>query len=105
METLSVTFAGDPQTYHVITDCNESDTRPGCGAGYKAGFIECGYCRRPVRLATGGLMPKDMPAIVHTGEAILPRLIAEDFESSLQLLAGNAQMVPRDDGTTGFEFG
>lgn len=72
METLSVTFAGDPQTYHVITDCNESDTCPGCGAGYKAGFIECEYCRRPVRFATGGLAPKDMLAIVHTGEAILP---------------------------------
>ena len=54
METLSVTFAGDPQTYHVITDCNESDTCPGCGAGYKAGFIECEYCHRPVQLSAEG---------------------------------------------------
>lgn len=92
METLSVTFAGDPQTYHVITDCNESDTCPGCGAGYKAGFIECEYCRRPVRRATtqqyravvfdeGGnatlrhrkLVTEDISAIVHTGETIIPK--------------------------------
>ena len=73
METLSVTFAGDPQTYHVITDCNESDTCPGCGAGYKAGFIECEYCRRPVRRATGGMEPRDMLAIVHPGGTIIPK--------------------------------
>lgn len=78
METLSVTFAGDPQTYHVITDCKESDACPGCGAGYKAGLIECEYCRRPVRLATGNLGPKDMLAIMHTGEAILPRAYKGD---------------------------
>ena len=51
METLSVTFAGDPQTYHVITDCNESDTCPGGGAGYKAGMSQCEYCRRPVQVS------------------------------------------------------
>lgn len=81
METLSVTFAGDPQTYHVITDCNESGTCPGCGAGYKAGFIECEYCRRPVRLATGGMEPNDMLAIVHTGEAIIPKMLDERFRA------------------------
>lgn len=33
------------------------------------------------------------------------RLYEEEFESSLQRLAKTARMVPRDDGTTGFEFG
>lgn len=73
METLSVTFAGDPQTYRVITDCNESDTCPGCGAGYKVGLSACEYCRRPVHFSTGGMMSKDMLAIIHAGEAIIPK--------------------------------
>ena len=87
METLSITFAGDPQTYHVITDCNESDTCPGCGAGYKAGFIECECCRRPVRLSADGIDKEAIRshfmraysglshgiAVLHSGEAIIPK--------------------------------
>lgn len=54
MEILSLRFAGDSQTRHLITECNESDTCPGCGAGYMAGFIECEYCHRPVQLSAEG---------------------------------------------------
>ncbi|MCO5355076.1 hypothetical protein [Acidovorax kalamii] len=105
METVSHQRISDANPTHIITACEDTDTCPGCGAGYKVGLSACEYCRRPVRLATGGLVSKDMLAIMHTGEAIVPRLIAEDFESSLQRLAGKAQMVHRDDGTTGFTFG
>lgn len=72
METVSFQRIQDAKPTEIITACEDTDTCPGCGAGYKAGFIECEYCRRPVRFATGGLAPKDMLAIVHTGEAILP---------------------------------
>lgn len=51
METTSVQFAGDARTYHIITECSESDACPGCGAGYMAGFIECEYCKTPVKPA------------------------------------------------------
>ncbi len=49
MEVLSIQFAGDARVYHLITECKESDTCPGCGASYKAGFSECEYCHRPVQ--------------------------------------------------------
>ena len=68
METLSVTFAGDPQTYHVITDCNESDTCPGCGAGYKVGMSQCEYCRRPVAIASHVTIPQDANVSVQSGD-------------------------------------
>jgi hypothetical protein len=44
-------------------------------------------------------------AQIHQRGAVIPRWIEEEFESSLQRLAKTARMVPRDDGTTGFEFG
>lgn len=73
METVSVRFIESDVDMHIITACEDTDTCPGCGAGYKVGMSACEYCRRPVRLATGGLVPKDMLAIVHTGEAIIPK--------------------------------
>lgn len=73
METVSFQRISDDKPTHIITACEDADTCPGCGAGYKVGLSACEYCRRPVHLATGGLVPKDMLAIVHTGEAILPR--------------------------------
>jgi hypothetical protein len=48
METVSVRFIESDVDIHIITACEDSDTCPGCGAGYQAGFIECEYCRRPV---------------------------------------------------------
>ena len=54
METTTFQFAGDARAYHLITECEESDTCPGCGAGYMAGFIECEYCKRPVQLSAEG---------------------------------------------------
>lgn len=113
MEILSVRFAGSDRTTHLIAECKESDTCPGCGAGYHAGFVECEYCRRPVALEGRGLPW----GVAHGSEFVMPasvaaslgdyysRLYEEEFESSLQRLAKTARMVPRDDGTTGFEFG
>lgn len=73
METVSVRFLESDVDMHIITACEDTDTCPGCGAGYKVGMSACEYCRRPVRLAPGGLEPRDMLAIVHTGEAIIPK--------------------------------
>uniref|UniRef100_A0A6M3M532 Uncharacterized protein n=1 Tax=viral metagenome TaxID=1070528 RepID=A0A6M3M532_9ZZZZ len=77
------------------------NTCQSCGAGYKAGLSACEYCRTPVKLsaqpigsfiayredgtafikrfATGGVVPKDMLAYVHTGEAIVPKMLDERF--------------------------
>lgn len=38
-------------------------------------------------------------------ESYYSQLYEEEFAASLQRLADKAQMVPRDDGTTGFAFG
>ena len=54
MEILSIRFVGDSQTRHLITECNESDTCPGCGAGYMVGFTECEYCRTAIQWAADG---------------------------------------------------
>lgn len=72
METVSFQRISDAKPTHIITACEDTDACPGCGAGYKVGLSACEYCRRPVRLATGGLVSKDMLAIVHTGEAVIP---------------------------------
>ncbi len=94
METVSFQRISDAKPTHIITACEDADTCPGCGAGYKVGLSACEYCRRPVRLATGGMVPKDVFAYVHTGEAIIPRIHWGVFRAPA-----------RDDGTTGFEFG
>lgn len=38
----------DPEPTHIITACEDTDTCPGCGAGYRVGMSQCEYCRRPV---------------------------------------------------------
>lgn len=73
MELLTIQHIGEAKPTHIITACEDADTCPGCGAGYRVGMSACDYCRRPVRLATGGLVPTDSLAIVHTGEAVIPR--------------------------------
>jgi hypothetical protein len=74
MEVLSIRFAGDSQTRHIITECQESDTCPGCGAGYMAGFIECEYCHRPVSLTE-----RSLPWGVEYGnEFVMPASVACD---------------------------
>lgn len=73
METVSFQRISDAKPTHIITACEDTDTCPGCGAGYKVGLSACEYCRRPVRLATGGLVPRDMLSIVHQGETIIPK--------------------------------
>ncbi|GDY37706.1 hypothetical protein [Acidovorax sp. NB1] len=58
------------------------------------------------RIATGyGDWKNKCIAVPEKAEAYYSRLYEEEFESSLQRLAKAARMVPRDDGTTGFEFG
>ena len=73
METVSFQSISDAKPTHIITACEDTDTCPGCGAGYRVGMSQCEYCRRPVRLATGGLEPRDMLAIVPPGETIIPK--------------------------------
>ncbi|MDR6767715.1 hypothetical protein J2W88_002996 [Acidovorax delafieldii] len=79
METVSYQRISDAKPTHIITACEDSDTCPGCGAGYKVGLSACEYCRRPVRFAAGSLVPKEMLACVHMGEAIIPRMLDERF--------------------------
>lgn len=101
MQILSLQHIGEAAPRHIITACEDTDTCPSCGAGYKVGLSACEYCRTPVRasaapigsyiafredgtafikrFATGGMVPKDMLACVHQGEAIVPRMIDERF--------------------------
>ena len=51
METVSVQFINEEQPFLVITHCDEKDTCPGCGAGYKVGMSQCEYCSRPVQVS------------------------------------------------------
>ncbi len=51
MEYVTFQSVGDQFETRVITRCEESDTCPGCGAGYRVGMSACEYCRRPVRLS------------------------------------------------------
>ena len=48
METVSVRFLESDVDMHIITACEDTDTCPGCGAGYRVGMSACEYCRRPV---------------------------------------------------------
>lgn len=98
METVSIQRLEEARRLHIITACEDTDTCPGCGAGYKVGLSACEYCRRPVSFGEVITIPAET-------EAYYSRLYEEDFESSLQALAAKARMVRRDDGTTGFAFG
>lgn len=51
METVSFQGIGDAKPMHIITACEDSDTCPGCGAGYRVGLSACEYCRRPVKMS------------------------------------------------------
>lgn len=48
MKTVSYQFIEEAASRTVITECDETDTCPGCGAGYKVGMVACAYCHRPV---------------------------------------------------------
>lgn len=52
METVSFQSIGDKRATHIITACDDTDTCPSCGAGYKVGLSACEYCRTPVRLSS-----------------------------------------------------
>lgn len=51
METISLQRLEDAAPRHIITACEDTDTCPGCGAGYRVGLSECEYCRRPVKVS------------------------------------------------------
>ena len=51
METVSIQHISDANPTHIITACSDTDTCPGCGAGYKVGMSQCEYCSRPVRVS------------------------------------------------------
>lgn len=48
METVSFQRISDAKPTHIITACEDTDTCPGCGAGYRVGLSQCEYCSRPV---------------------------------------------------------
>ena len=51
METVSLRFLESDVDMHIITACEDTDTCPGCGAGYRVGMIQCEYCRVPVQVS------------------------------------------------------
>ena len=73
MELLTIQYIAEAAPRHIITACEDTDTCQSCGAGYKVGLSACEYCRTPVRRATGGLELRDMLALVHPGETIIPK--------------------------------
>lgn len=48
MKTVVYRFIGDASDTTIITECDETDTCPGCGAAYRVGLVACEYCRKPV---------------------------------------------------------
>lgn len=87
METVSYQRISDDKPTHIITACEDADTCPGCGAGYKVGLSACEYCRRPVRLSAEGIDKEAIRShfmraysghghvltVLHQGEAIIPK--------------------------------
>lgn len=54
METVSFQCISDARPTHIITACEDTDTCPSCGAGYRAGLSECEYCRQAVKCVADG---------------------------------------------------
>ena len=87
METVSFQAIGDAVETQIITRCGDSDTCPGCGAGYRVGLSACEYCRRPVRLSAEGIDKEAIRSrfmraysghasvltVLHRGEAIIQK--------------------------------
>ena len=51
MKTVSFQSISDAKPTEIITACDDTDTCPGCGAGYKVGMSQCEYCSRPVKVS------------------------------------------------------
>ena len=48
MELLTIHHIAEAVPRHIITACEDTDTCPACGAGYKVGLSVCEFCKRPV---------------------------------------------------------
>ena len=48
MEMLTIQHIGEAAPRHIITACEDTDTCPSCGAGYRVGMSQCEYCKMPV---------------------------------------------------------
>jgi len=58
MELLTIQRISEDKPTHIITACEDTDTCPGCGAGYRVGLSACEYCRQAVEcVADGSLSP------------------------------------------------
>lgn len=51
MELLAIHYIEEAAPRHIITACDDTDTCPGCGAGYRVGLSACEYCKTPVKPA------------------------------------------------------
>lgn len=82
MELVSIQNIGNAKPTHIITACDDADTCPSCGAGYKVGLSACEYCRTPVTLhCTPG--PVEAPpthrfALLPAGEFFMPAYVAKE---------------------------
>ena len=59
MEILYVRYLSSNCEINIITACEDTDTCPGCGAGYRVGMSQCEYCSRPVQHAEEMTMGSD----------------------------------------------
>lgn len=51
MELLAIHELQDAYPRYIIAACEDTDTCPGCGAGYRVGLSACEYCRSPISSA------------------------------------------------------
>lgn len=73
MHTVSFQLLEDAKATYVITECDDTDACPSCGAGYKVGLSACEFCRVPVGFHRGcDSVPKSGFALLQRGEAVIP---------------------------------
>jgi hypothetical protein len=89
MESVSFQSIGEKRATHIITACDDTDTCPGCGAGYRVGLSACEYCRTPVRMAE-----RSLPwGVEHGSELVIPASVAASLHCYYQRLYDEAEVA------------
>ena len=53
MELLTLQHIAEAAPRYIISACEDTDTCPACGAGYRVGLSVCEFCKRPVSATEG----------------------------------------------------
>lgn len=95
MELLTIQHLQDGKPTHIITDCEDADTCPSCGAGYKVGLSACEYCRVPVgrhwSVGAAEVPPTDRLAVLQPGEFFIPASVAASLGGYYKRLYDEAE--------------